>query len=148
MEAIGWGVMNRVNNYSPKRDDPKPDAIYHVIFGQKQFSTSFSSYNNNPFAKAFLCPLAAKSYLDKIGSKEEAYDIFMVAKEVAARILEKYQRTGVDPAYTKVTHFFYPYSEFGGDKRPPWAKDPDPVKNKGYMKRLAGGKPCVEFYHL
>jgi len=146
MEAIAWGVMNRVANYSPNRDDPKPDAIFHVIFAQKQFSTSFSSYNDNPFAKAFLCPLEARRYLEKVESTEEAYDIYTKAKETAAGVLVKYQQSGIPALFANITHFFYGYSEFGGGARPAWAKDPDPAKNKGYVQLISGEKPCAEFY--
>lgn len=146
MEAIGWGVMNRVAKYSPNRNDPKPDAIFHVVFAQRQFRTSFSAYKDNPFAKAFLCPMEAEKYLKKVEASEDPYDIYSMAKEVAAKILDKYQRDGIDPAFAHITHFFYPQSEFGGSQRPTWAKDPVPTKNKGYLPIISGEKPCAEFY--
>lgn len=145
MEAIGWGVINRVKIYSPMKDDPKPDAYAHVIYRPKQFSTSFSNKNDNPFAVVFLCPLKAKAYLEKAGSKEDAFMLYERAKKTASEIMDKYQRSGIPVANHKLTHFFYPYSEFSSE-RPTWARDPDPSKNKGYVNLLGGQKPCVEFY--
>lgn len=146
MEAIGWLIINRVDKYSPKRDDPKPDAIFHEVFARKGFSSSFSSKDNNPFARSFLCPLESQKYLESAKSTDEGYSLYVQAKEVAARILDKYTRTGIDPRFSKVRNVFYPYSEFGGQERPSWAKDPDPAKNKGFVKLVEGEKPCAEFY--
>jgi|GEM_PF-1912096 len=146
MEAIGWLIVNRVDKYSPKRDDPRPDAFFHVIFAPKQFRTSFSSKGDNPFARSFLCPLEAQKYFASAGVTDEAYNVYAQAKEVAAHILDKYQRTGLDPHYSKIVNVFYPYSEFGGQDRPTWAKDPDPTENKGFVKLIEGEKPCAEFY--
>lgn len=146
MEAIGWGVMNRVQRYSPKKDDPKPDAYFHVVFAQKQFSTSFSGAQDNVFARTFLCPLVAQEYLDKAEPQVFAVDLWVKAKEVASRIMDTYQKSGIPPNYQKITHFFYPYSEFFGEVRPAWAKDPDPAKNAGYMPVMNVEKPCAEFY--
>ncbi len=145
MEAIAWGIINRVKKYSPKRDDPKPDAYSHIIFQPKQFTTSFSGKGDNPFAKAFLCPLSIRSYLEKVGSKEDAIALYGKAKEISAKVIDKYQRSGIPVANVKLSRFFYPYSELAL-QRPKWASDPDPAKNKGYVNLLGGAKPCVEFY--
>ncbi len=146
MDAIGWMIINRVDRYSPKRDDPKPDAIFHEVFASKQFTPSFSGKGNNIFAVMFLCPYEAEKYLTDVKSKIEAYSIYLQSKEVAARILDKYTRTGIDPKYSKIRNVFFPYSDFGGAVRPEWAKDPDPTKNKGFVKIIEGQKPCAEFY--
>lgn len=146
MEAIGWGVINRVKKYSPQRDDPKADAYFHVVFSPKQFTTSFSSKNDNPFAKVFLCPESAgRAYLEKAGSKEDPILLYNRAKEIGAKVMDHYQRSGVPVTNVRLTQFFYPYSEFSAG-RPAWAKDSDPVKNKGYVNVLGGQKPCAEFY--
>jgi hypothetical protein len=145
MEAIAWGVINRVQKYSPKKDDPKPDAYSHVIYQPKQFSSSFSGKNNNPFAVIFLCPMKARAYLEKAGSKEDAFSFYNRAKKVASEVMDKYQRSGIPAANSKLSLFFYPHSEFSPG-RPAWAKDPDPAKNKGYVNLFGGPKPCVEFY--
>ena len=146
MEGIGWTIINRVDKYSPKRDDPKPDAIFHVAFQRRQFSPSFSVKNDNPFARAFLCPFDAQKYLESVKSAEDGYSLYSLAKEVAARILDQYQRKGIDVRFSRVTNVYYPYSEFAGQVRPSWAKDPDPTKNKGFVKLIEGEKPCAEFY--
>ncbi len=146
MEAIGWTIINRVDKYSPKRDDPKPDAIFHVVFQRRQFSTSFSAKNENPFARSFLCPFEAQKYLDGVSSPEDGYSLYVEAKEVAARILDQYQRKGINVRFSRVSNMYYPYSEFAGQVRPSWAKDPDPMKNKGFVKLIEGEKPCAEFY--
>ena len=145
MEAIAWGVINRVQKYSPKKDDPKPDAYSHVIYQPKQFSSSFSGKNDNPFAVIFLCPMKARAYLEKAGSKENAFALYNRAKKAASEVMDKYQRSGIPVANSKLSQFFYPHSEFSTE-RPAWAKDPDPEKNKGYVNILGGQKPCVEFY--
>lgn len=145
MEAIGWVVLNRVDKYSPRRDDPKSDALFHVVFAKNQFATSFRG-KSNPFARAFLCPLEAQKYLESVKSTDNAYSIYQQAKEIAAKLLDKYQRGGIDVRFSKLNHFFFPYSESGGGKRPTWAKDPDPAKNPGYVKIIEGEKPCAEFY--
>lgn len=146
MEAIGWGVVNRVDKYSPKRDDPKPDAFFHIVFQPRQFRTSFSGKNDNPYARYFLCPDLAAEYFQKAESTENALAVYAKAKEVAARIIDTYQRSGLPTNYSKITHFFFPHSDQGGNTRPSWAKDPDPKKNKGYVNVLNVEKPCAEFY--
>ncbi len=146
MNAIGWVVMNRVDKYSPKRDDPKPDAIFHVVFQPKQFSTAFTSKNSNPFARAFLCPLEGEKYLKEVKSEKEAFELYSRAKEVAARILDKYQRNGIDVLHSKITNFYFPHSDLAGEERPAWAKNADPTKNKGFVRVIDGEKPCAELY--
>lgn len=145
MEAIAWGVINRVKKYSPNKEDPKADAYTHVIYQPKQFTTSFSGKNKNPFAVIFLCPLKAKEYLEKAGSKEDAFTLYTRAKKAASEVMDRYQRSGIPAANVKLSQFFYPYSEFSNE-RPAWAKDPDPTKNKGYVNLFNSPKPCVEFY--
>lgn len=145
MEAIAWGVVNRVKKYSPSKEDPKSDAWAHVIYQPKQFTTSFSGKNNNPFAMIFLCPLKAKDYLEKAGSKEDALALYMRAKKAASEVMDKYQRSGIPAANVKLSQFFYPHSEFSTE-RPAWAKESDPTKNKGYVNLFNSQKPCVEFY--
>lgn len=146
MEAIGWGILNRVDKYSPKRDDPKPDAFFHVIFKPGQFRTSFSGKGDNPYAKVFLCPHLSMEYFEKAGLTEQGLTVYGKAKETAARIIDTYQNSGLPTNYSKITHFFFPHSTQGGTTRPAWAKDPDPKKNKGYVNVLNVEKPCAEFY--
>lgn len=145
MESIAWGIINRVKKYSPSKDDPKPDAYSYVIYQPKQFSPSFSPAEANPFSRIFLCPYKSAEYLQKSGSKEESLALYSKAKEVSARVMDSYQRSGIPVANAKLTQFFYPHSEFAAE-RPAWAKDADPTKNKGYVNVLGGEKPCVEFY--
>lgn len=145
MNAIGWGIMTRVKS----RARQSLDAYSDVIFGKMQFRTSFSGKKENPFASAFLCPLKSQSYLDKATKKESAAFLFKQAQSIAHAIVEKYERVGIPEAYRGITNFFYPHSEFFGDKRPSWAPHKEPKLNSGYLKILdVKTNPCVEFYSL
>jgi hypothetical protein len=147
MEAIAWAVINRVQKLSPDKEDPKPDAFYNVIFEARQFRTSFSSASTNPFSKIFLCPTEAKIYTapGETGL-DAALALYKQAKEVAARVMEVYQKSGIPAERLKVSNYYLPYSEVNAE-RPKWAKDPDPTKNKGYVDVLkVTDKPCAEFY--
>lgn len=147
MEAIGWAVMVRVDKLSPDREDPKPDAFYNVIFEPRQFRTSFSGATTNPFSKIFLCPTEAKNYTQPGATGVEgALAIYKQAKDVAAKIMETYQKSGIPADRAKISNYFLPYSEVNAE-RPKWAKNPDPTKNKGHVDVLKiADKPCAEFY--
>ncbi len=150
MEGFGWVVINRVQKISPDKDDPKPDAFYNVIFEPRQFRTSFSASANNSVSKIFLCPTEVKTYVEQAGTGlEAALSVYKQAKEVAARIMETYQKSGIPAEYARITHYFLPYAEFMGAQRPKWAKNPSPAKNKGYVDLLKQPvKPCAEFYRI
>ena len=150
-ETIGWGIMNRVQKAGP-------DAYYGVVFAKNQFRTSFSPARRsiagfegkvvNPFAIAFLCPLRAKDYLSRTSNKPSAEALYTNARDIAGKIIRTYSEDGIPTPYRGITNFFYPHSEFFGEMRPPWAKNSDPVKNKGYLNLLDVTNPCVEFYRL
>lgn len=150
-EMIGWGIMNRVRKAGP-------DAYYGIIFAKNQFRTSFSSARRpiagfqgkvvNPFAIAFLCPLRAKDYLGHTPSKPPAEALYTKARDIAGKIIRTYSEDGIPTPYRGITNFFYPRSEFFGEMRPPWAKNSEPAKNKGYLNLLDVTNPCVEFYRL
>lgn len=145
MEGIGWGVMKRVQAKSKSQLDPYKEAI----FAPKQFRTSFSGKKQNAFAEAFLCPLKSDAYLAKATVKSEAAVLYKQAQDTAKKIIATYDKSGLPENYKKITNFFYPKSEFFGEMRPSWAKDPDAAKNKGYTNILKVDKnPCIEFYKL
>jgi hypothetical protein len=150
MEAMGWVVITRVEKLSPDKDDPNPDAFYNVIFEPGQFRTSFSSAGSNPYAKIFLCPIEIKSFLPQAGTGlEGAVAMYKQAKEVAARIMETYQKSGIPSENARINSYFFPYAEQVNAQRPKWAKNADPTKNKGYVDLLkVAAKPCAEFYRL
>jgi hypothetical protein len=143
MESIGWGIMYRVNGKKKTEQDPYAAAI----FLRKQFPTSFSSAKKNPFAEAFLCPLKSDSYLAATKLKPKAKDLYKKAHEISEKIIAAYEMDGLPAKFKKVALFFYPRSEYYGELRPPWAKNPVAEKNPGYMNLLnAKNRPCVEFY--
>ena len=143
MTGIGWGIMNRIKGKSGKT--PYAD----VIFGKSQFRTSFSGKKDNPFAEAFLCPSKSQNYLNQTSTKEKSIDLYRRAQQLSEKIVAEFEATKIPPAYSGITNFFYPQSEFFGEMRPTWAPDKDATKNKGYMNILkVADKPCVEFYKL
>ena len=145
MEGIGWGVMKRVQAKSKSQLDPYKEAI----FALKQFRTSFSGKKQNAFAEAFLCPLKSDTYLSKATVKSEAAVLYKQAQDTAKKMIATYEKSALPAEYKKITNFFYPKSEFFGEMRPSWAKDPDAAKNKGYKNILKVDKnPCIEFYQL
>lgn len=145
MAAVGWGVMNRVKG----KMKTSLDAYSDVVFAKMQFRTSFSSKNDNPFAAAFLCPAKSQGYLDQCSDKPSADKLYRTAQDTAKKIIDEYEKSGIPTNYKGVTNFFYPQSEFFGEMRPAWAKNPDPTKNKGYVNILnVTEKPCVEYYRL
>jgi len=150
MEAFGWVVLNRVHRISPNSEDPVPDAYYNVIFARAQFRSSFSSSSRNPYSKIFLCPLEVKTYLQHAGTGVEgALVLHRQAREVAARVIEIYQKSGIPKEFAGITNFYLPYQEPIESNRPAWAKDSDPTKNKGYVDLIkVASKPCAEFYKI
>lgn len=143
MKAVGWGIINRVK----KKAKSSLDAYSDVVFANKQFRTSFSSKKENPFAAAFLCPLKSQAYLDHCTEKPSADKLYKEAQGTAKKIIEDYELSGIPEDYKGITNFFYPQSEFFGQMRPSWAKNPNPVKNKGYVNILnVADIPCVEYY--
>jgi hypothetical protein len=148
-EGIGWGVVNRVK----KAGGANP--YFETIFARGQFRTSFSSAKKeidgfsgkitNPFAVAFLCPHRAQTYLNHSSQQPSAIILFGKAMSVAKQITAT---NNIPEKYRGITNFFYPKSEFFGEMRPAWAKNPVASKNKGYRDLLGVDKPCVEFYHL
>lgn len=142
MILIGWGIINRLKSKSS-------DAYYNVIFAKNQFRTSFSSKRKNPFAEAFLCPLKAQAYLEAAPKMGSAAELYKKARAIADELVTTYDQSGIPKDYQGITNFFYPYSEFFGEKRPLWAANKDPKKNKGYLSHLNGSKkPCVEAYQI
>lgn len=149
MQAIGWGAMNRIKT----KLATSLNAYTDVVFAKMQFRTSFSSKKENPFAQAFLCPLKSQKYLNEITGKNTAKitaeKLFKTAQETAQKIIDSYEKNGIPAEYKGVTNFFYPESEFFGEMRPAWAKNPEAAKNKGYVNILnVAQKPCVEYYRL
>jgi hypothetical protein len=151
LTGIGWGILNRVKKAGGG------DAVYNTVFAKNQFRTSFSSAQKevaglgkitNPFAVSFLCPLRAQTYLDKGEKKTSADSLWNKTESIAGKILNTFKSDGIPAHYRGITNFFYPKSEFFGEMRPPWAKDPVPRKNKGYRDLLDVENPCVEFYSL
>lgn len=142
MILIGWGVLNRLKAKTS-------DSYFNVIFAKDQFRTSFSSKRKNPFAEAFLCPLKAQDYLDMTSKKGNSALLYKKAQAIADELVSTYDQSGIPKDFQGMTNFFYPYSEFFGEMRPPWAKNKDPKKNKGYLSHLNGSKkPCVEAYQI
>lgn len=140
--TIGWGIMNRVQK------SRSSDPYYATIFAKSQFGTSFyaTPAKDNPFSRAFLCPLSAKDYLPKSFSADE---LFAQAQKTADDIIGEYGESKTIPAgYKGITNFFYPRSEFYGELRPGWAPNTDPTKNKGYLNLMKSENPCVEYYRL
>lgn len=151
MRNIGWGVMYRVNS----KLKLNADGYYETIFQKSQFRTSFarnykdqkaSLTKENPFAKAFLCPLSADTYLKDSKSQTTALKLFQKSREIAKSIIEEYEKTKIPSKYQGITNFFYPKSEIYGHLLPNWAKD-----NRNEMVNLVDDyktNPCVESYKL
>lgn len=143
--AIGWGVMNRISLLK-NQDDL---GFISVIFRKGQFRTSFSSKKNNPFAVAFLCPLKADQYLKSSSNNPDAQILYLRTLEISKKIVDEFSQVGIPSKYSGITNFFYPYSSFYGNIRPPWAANKKPSKNRGYVNVLdVDDKPCVESYQL
>lgn len=139
MEAIGWGILNRV----------KKNRYYDVVFQKNQFRTSFSGKKGNPFAVTFLCPLKGQTYLDQSQLKDSATGLYSLAQEVAQKQIELFEKEKKIPSrFRGITNFFYPKSEFFGESRPAWAKNSDPTRNPGYFALFQTPRPCAEFYRL
>jgi hypothetical protein len=141
MEGIGWGILNRIQD---ERSHLNP--YFEVIFKKNQFRTSFSSKKKNPFALAFLCPLRAQNYLDSISPELSAHTLYHQAQQVAGRLIRDFKHQGIPPKFQKITHFFYPQSEFFGELRPSWAKKKGTSSNLSYRNLFNSENPCVEFY--
>lgn len=137
MEAIGWGILNRVELIKSH-----PNPYTEVIFKKNQFRTSFSSKKKNPFAIAFLCPNRAEDYLQGISADLSAVALYQQAQRVAHQLVSEYQKKGIPLRLRGITHFFYPRSEFFGELKPTWA-----VKAKE-VNLFNSKNPCVEFYRL
>jgi hypothetical protein len=153
MTSIGWGILNRVSRQlsgraSGNRGSAKP--YYDVIFARGQFRTSFSGKKKdpNPFATAFLCPHKARDYSKGTPKSASADSVFGQAEKIADQLIKGFEANGIPEKYKGITNFFYPHSEFFGEKRPTWARNQNPVQNKGYIDLGWPGKPCVEFYAL
>lgn len=145
MTAIGWGVLNRVK----RRNGRELEDFSSVIFSPGQFRTSFSSKKKNPFAVAFLCPLKSKEYLEESSRPADPQDLYGLARSVSNKILGIFNKTGIPEEYNGITNFFYPYSEFFGDRRPKWAPNKVGRKNNGYLNILnVNDRPCVESYRI
>ncbi len=145
LTSIGWGTINRVKIKSATNLDTYSD----VIFGRKQYSTSFSGKKTNPFAESFLCPLKSQQYLDRAKKKVDGKALFAKSRAIAHDIVHQFESSGIPQKYRGITNFFYPQSEYFGEIRPTWAANKDPQKNRGYINLLGEkNKPCVEFYRL
>lgn len=140
MESIGWGILNRVKTSRSKQ------PYFDVVFKKQQFRTSFSGRGRNSFAVFFLCPLKADDYLRFAKKKLPASDLYQQAEEIARQIVAQFEASGIPPRFQGIQNFFYPKSEFFGELRPSWAKNPVPEKNRGYLNLLRSKNPCVEFY--
>jgi hypothetical protein len=155
MQAIGWGIMNRVSK-QPHSNSDSTKPYYDVVFAPNQFVTSFSIAKGkaNPFAESFLCPLMSQDYLNQAAAdrKISAAELYAAALKIAEQIVQEYDSAGKLPdEYKGITNFFYPRSEYFGELRPKWAPNSDATKNPGYLnlfKSKSGEHPCAEFYHL
>ena len=148
MEAIGWTVMNRVAKEKTAEGEAKQDAVFNVVFKPGQFRTSFALHKENGFAVAYICPMRMADYLKKHEAVETVVELYRSAREAAALVISKYQKSGLPKEFTGITNYFLPHAEFGGSRRPRWAAETDPAKNKGYVNLLGVQNPCAEFYRL